>query len=373
MLHILFCSDHFTYPFAPFAMNSSATFISRLKLRRCAELGSSPSVVGRIWVHGGGTLRIGNRVRLDASSAPIELYVGPGAEMILGDDVEIQGGTSIEALLSAQIGDGCKIGERCKVLDNSFHQLGKRMEKPQSVPVVIEAGVTLQSGVIILPGARVSAGSVIARGTVVRGRPAAGAAAAGQREGAAPSVEPHPHLVRRLIERLQRNPRHALSSIVALARGAIVLRNCKRSGRVYAYGPVRVKNEGTIRLGNRVGFVRGMIPSELICHPGAEIRIGEGTNFNHAAIEAHESITIGERCMVAPMVRLADRSEGASGPLSIGDDVWIAHGAVIAPGITIGSGAVISAGAVVTKDVPPQSLAIGNPARCLSLTLFAAN
>ena len=77
-----------TYPFAPFAMNSSATFISRLKLRRCTELGSSPSAVGRIWIHGGGTLRIGNRVRLDASSAPIELYVGPGAEMILGDDVE---------------------------------------------------------------------------------------------------------------------------------------------------------------------------------------------------------------------------------------------------------------------------------------------
>jgi hypothetical protein len=60
-----------------------ATFISRLKLRRCAEVGSSPSVVGRIWIHGDGTLRIGNRVRLDASSAPIELYVGPGAEMIL--------------------------------------------------------------------------------------------------------------------------------------------------------------------------------------------------------------------------------------------------------------------------------------------------
>ena len=283
-------------------MNSLAPFISRLKLRRCAQLGSSSFVIGRIWVHGEGTLRIGNRIRLDASTAPIELYVGPGAEMILGDDVEIQGGTSIEALQSVQIGNGCKIGARCKVLDNSFHQLGKRMEKPQSVPVVIEAGVTLESGVIVLPGARVRAGSVITRGAVVRGRPAS-AAATQQREGAAPSAEPHPHLVRRLLKRLQRNPRHALSSIVALVRGAIVLRNCERSGRVYAYGPVRVKNEGTIRLGNRVGFVRGMIPSELICHPGAEIRIGDGTNFNHAAIEAHESITIGERCMVAPMVR----------------------------------------------------------------------
>lgn len=356
-----------------FAMNSLATFICRLKLRRCAELGSSPSVVGRIWVHGNGTLRIGNRVRLDASSAPIELYVGPSAEMILGDDVEIQGGTSIEALQSVRIGDGCRIGARCKVLDNNFHQLGKRLEKPQSVPVVIEAGVTLESGVIVLPGARVRAGSVITRGTVVRGRPAASAAAIEQREGVAPSVEPHPHLVRRLLKRLQRNPLHALSSIVALVRGAIVLRNCERGGRAYAYGPVRVKNEGTIRLGNRVGFVRGMIPSELICYPGAEIRIGDGTNFNHAAIEAYESITIGERCMIASMVRLADRSKGASGPLTIGDDVWIAHGAVIMPGISIGSDSVISAGAVVTKDVPPRSLAIGNPARCMSLSLFGAS
>jgi maltose O-acetyltransferase len=329
--------------------------------------------VGRIWVHGKGTLRIGDRVRLDASSAPIELYVGPGAEMVLGDGVEIQGGTSIEALQSVRIGDGCKIGERCKVLDNSFHQLGKRMEKPQSVPVVIEAGVTLESGAIVLPGARVRAGSVIKPGTVVRGRPAASSATTAEGEGAGtPAADPHPHLARRLLKRLQRNPRKALSSVVALVRGAILLRNCEREGRVYAYGPVRIKNEGTIRLGNRVGFVRGMIPSELICHSGAEIRIGDGTNFNHAAIEAHESITIGERCMVAPMVRLADRSEGASGPLTIGDDVWIAHGAVIAPGISIGSGSVISAGAVVTKDVPPQSLAIGNPARCMSLTLFAA-
>ena len=67
----------------------SAPLISRLKLRRCAEVGSSPSVVGRIWIHGSGSVRIGNCVRLDGSSAPIELYVGRGAEMILGDHVEI--------------------------------------------------------------------------------------------------------------------------------------------------------------------------------------------------------------------------------------------------------------------------------------------
>ena len=166
----------------PLAMNIFAPFISRLKLRRCAQLGSSPFVIGRIWVHGEGTLRIGNRVRLDASSVPIELYIGPSAEMILGDDVEIQGGASIEALQSVQIGDGCRIGERCKVLDNNFHQLGNRFEKPQSVPVVIEAGVTLEDGAIVLPGARVRSGSVVKCGAVVRGHPAAAAPTAEQGE-----------------------------------------------------------------------------------------------------------------------------------------------------------------------------------------------
>jgi maltose O-acetyltransferase len=55
----------------------------------------------------------------------------------------------------------------------------------------------------------------------------------------------------------------------------------------------------------------------------------------------------------------------------LGDDVWVAHGALIEPGVTIGDGAVVSAGAVVTSDVPPRTLAIGNPARVMPLSLAA--
>jgi acetyltransferase-like isoleucine patch superfamily enzyme len=50
---------------------------------------------------------------------------------------------------------------------------------------------------------------------------------------------------------------------------------------------------------------------------------------------------------------------------TIGNDVWIGHGAFIAPGITIGDGAVVAGHAVVTKDVPPYAIVGGNPAHIL--------
>jgi acetyltransferase-like isoleucine patch superfamily enzyme len=49
----------------------------------------------------------------------------------------------------------------------------------------------------------------------------------------------------------------------------------------------------------------------------------------------------------------------------IGDDVWIAEGATVLGGVTIGEGAVVAAHAVVTRDVPPRSVAAGNPARVI--------
>jgi len=49
--------------------------------------------------------------------------------------------------------------------------------------------------------------------------------------------------------------------------------------------------------------------------------------------------------------------------VSIGDDVWIGHGAIVLPGRSIGTGAVVGAGSVVTKDVPDYAIVVGNPAR----------
>ncbi len=69
-----------------------------------------------------------------------------------------------------------------------------------------------------------------------------------------------------------------------------------------------------------------------------------------------------------------ESAEPATTPaqISIGNDVWIGHGAFIRPGVTIGDGAVIGACAVVTKDVPPYGVVAGNPATLHRLRLPAS-
>ena len=52
-------------------------------------------------------------------------------------------------------------------------------------------------------------------------------------------------------------------------------------------------------------------------------------------------------------------------PVTIGDDVWIGASAVVLKGFSIGNGAVIGAGAIVTKPIPPNAIAVGNPARVI--------
>lgn len=87
-------------------------------------------------------------------------------------------------------------------------------------------------------------------------------------------------------------------------------------------------------------------------------------------------ITIGNNVFIAPDVCIIteehamDAAQRAAGleythPVTIGDNVWIAAGALVLPGVTIGEGSVIGAGSVVTRDVPPYSLAVGNPCRVI--------
>jgi maltose O-acetyltransferase len=59
------------------------------------------------------------------------------------------------------------------------------------------------------------------------------------------------------------------------------------------------------------------------------------------------------------------RKQESAKPIEIGSDVWVGGGAIICPGVRIGSRSVIGAGSVVTRDIPDQVFAAGNPCRVI--------
>ena len=165
-----------------------------------------------------------------------------------------------------------------------------------------------------------------------------------------------------LIERVQRG-------LFVLA-AKVQLRDCQLGARVATKGRVHVVADGLVSLGERTTFTSGLVPSVFIAHAGATLSFGAECMVNAGSrYEAYDRIVIGNRCLLASAVRIADRDGSARGPIIIEDDVWLAHGAVIRPGVRIGKGSVISAGSVVTTDVPEHSLAAGSPARSIPLRL----
>ena len=110
---------------------------------------------------------------------------------------------------------------------------------------------------------------------------------------------------------------------------------------------------------------------------GEHLHIGARTfvNYNLTALDV-APITIGADCQIGPGVQLltpthpvepsARRAKlEAALPIVIGDNVWLGGGVIVCPGVSIGENSVIGAGAVVTRDVPANVVAVGNPARVL--------
>ncbi len=331
------------------------------------------AIRGTVWIHGEGRIVLGHGVVLDAEAAPIELHAARGATLTLGDDCHIEAGCSLEATSSVTVGARCRLGTFSKVMDNHFHPLlGDRTERPAAIPVVIEDDVWIGERAILLPGTHVGRGSRIGPGMVVRRRvpPESRLSHREDRRLDPKKREPLPAPHGWIIEVRMPSPFVArLRRYLGVLRARWLFRGCRVGALVNAQSFVRVVPHGTVILGDRVQFVRGVIPTTLLSHGGGEIVIGPRTIFNHAAwVEARRSVRIGARCMIASRVMICDSGEDGVAPIVIGDDVWLAHGVTLAPGVTIGAGSVVSAGSVVRRDVPPGSLASGDPAVCAPLS-----
>jgi maltose O-acetyltransferase len=147
-----------------------------------------------------------------------------------------------------------------------------------------------------------------------------------------------------------------------------MLRNTQRGKRIRCYGRVLVEGGSGITVSDRVVFLKGMLPTELRCAPGAELVIGTQTLFNYGvSVVAQHNIRVGKRCRIGSLVQIRDDDGRRAAPVVIGDDVWLAHGVLVEPGVVIGDGAVVAAGAVVSASIPPRMLAFGNPVRIFPL------
>ena len=130
------------------------------------------------------------------------------------------------------------------------------------------------------------------------------------------------------------------------------------------------------------------VGNPFICDYGRNISLGDNVsiNMNCTFVDCNK-ITVGSNVLISSNVqiytathpvelrdRLTPEWTSESGeyfcrtyalPVTIGDGCWIGGGVIILPGVTIGRGSVIGAGSVVTKDIPENCVAAGNPCRIL--------
>jgi len=140
-------------------------------------------------------------------------------------------------------------------------------------------------------------------------------------------------------------------------------------------GAVTVLGTGNVKIGekSRIGDL-----AELTTNHDGVIRIGREVRLNRGAtICAYTEVSIGDYSMVGEFVSIRDANHGIrkgelvrsqphdAKPIRIGSDVWVGRGACILPGVTIGDGAIIGANSIVTKDVPPDCIAAGIPAKII--------
>ncbi len=125
------------------------------------------------WVRGArprilnqGTVRIGHRFKADGLRARIELGALPGGELIVGDDVYLNGGVSAVASTRIEIGDHTRIGDHTMLLDSDVHEV-EQGAGVRRAPVRIGRNVWIARNCTILPGVEIGDHSVVAAGSVV--------------------------------------------------------------------------------------------------------------------------------------------------------------------------------------------------------------
>ena len=153
------------------------------------------------------------------------------------------------------------------------------------------------------------------------------------------------------------------------------LRGCNTLGKyVSVYGKPKVENLGEIHLADEVRIWSKIIKAKIYTGQNGVLKVGKNSRVNGAHIDAQKAVIIGENVRIAPYTIILDSdfhdlknhfTEGAAAPVVIEDNVWLATRCTILKGVTVGRNSVVATGAVVTKDVPPNTVVAGVPAKVI--------
>lgn len=120
-----------------------------------------------------------------------------------------------------------------------------------------------------------------------------------------------------------------------------------------------------------------LIEQPFWCDYGYNIELGENFYANHnlvildcAKVSFGDNVFVGPNCSfytAGHPINATQRNKGLeyAHPISVGDNVWFGGNVVVLPGVSIGNNSIIGAGSVVTKDIPDNVIAVGNPCKVL--------
>ena len=180
--------------------------------------------------------------------------------------------------------------------------------------------------------------------------------------------------------RIKMYPR--INRLILKANGAVFGKNLQIPGKVswlIRGGRITIGDNFYLSSGNGVNPIASNLQADVYVEPGANLTIGNNVGMSSTRLWIHESARIGNNVKIGgcvlitdtdahPMDYMARRSsnEGTkSAPVVIEDDVWVGAHCIILKGVTIGARSIIGAGSVVTKSIPADCVAAGNPCRVI--------
>lgn len=149
-------------------------------------------------------------------------------------------------------------------------------------------------------------------------------------------------------------------------------------------GEISIGDNFYFSSGNGVNPIAGNSQGAVYVESGACLKIGDNVGMSSTRMWVHEGVVIGDNVKIGACVLITDTdahpmdymarrttNEGTkSAPIVIEDDVWIGAHTIILKGVTIGARSVIGAGSVVTRSIPADSVAAGNPCRVIKSSSF---